>query len=227
VIPIEGNFDEALELVVEISEREGITLVNSLNPYRLEGQKTIAFEIIDELGCAPDTHFLPVGNAGNITATWKGYREYQHAGGTSRPPRMIGCQAAGAAPIVGGAPVKNPETIATAIRIGNPASWQGALDAIEQSSGDILAVEDRQILAAYDHLAKREGVFCEPASAASVAGLLKQHETAAQIAPAGGIIVCTLTGHGLKDPDRAIAGVELPAAIPTEMDALQKAMDLT
>ena len=139
---------------------------------------------------------------------------------------MIGCQAAGSAPIVHGAPIENPETIATAIRIGNPASWQGALDAIEQSSGDILAVEDEQILAAYQHLAQREGVFCEPASAASVAGLLKQHEAGGKIATAGSTIVCTLTGHGLKDPDRATAGVELPTPIPTDMDALRKAMDL-
>ncbi|NRA74660.1 MAG: threonine synthase [Planctomycetes bacterium] len=226
VIPIDGNFDEALKMVVEISEREGITLVNSLNPYRLEGQKTIAFEIVDQLGTTPDAHFLPVGNAGNITATWRGYRELQEAGDTQTSPRMIGCQAAGSAPIVEGAPVEHPETIATAIRIGNPASWQGALDAIEQSSGDILAVEDEQILAAYQHLAQREGVFCEPASAASVAGLLKQHEAGVKIATAGSTIVCTLTGHGLKDPDRATAGVELPTPIPTDMDALRKAMDL-
>lgn len=227
VIPIEGNFDEALQLVVEIANNEGITLVNSLNPFRLEGQKTIAFEILDELGKAPDTHFLPVGNAGNITATWRGYREERDRGTHPKSPRMIGCQAAGSAPIVEGKPIENPETIATAIRIGNPASWQGALDAIEQSGGDILAVQDDEILEAYRHLASREGVFCEPASAASVAGLLKKHQEGAEIAPQGGTIVCTLTGHGLKDPERAVAGTDLPDPIATDMNALRKAMDLS
>ena len=227
VIPIEGNFDEALQLVVEVANKEGLTLVNSLNPYRLEGQKTIAFEILDELDKAPDAHFLPVGNAGNITATWRGYREEQDSGRLPTPPRMIGCQAAGSAPIVHGAPIKNPETIATAIRIGNPASWQGALDAIEQSGGDILAVEDEQILEAYQHLAQREGVFCEPASAASVAGLLKQHRAGIDIAPIGGTVVCTLTGNGLKDPERAIHGIELPSPISTDLAALRHALDLT
>lgn len=227
VIPIEGNFDEALQLVVEIASSEGITLVNSLNPYRLEGQKTIAFEILDELDGAPDTHFLPVGNAGNITATWRGYREERENGRLATAPRLVGCQAAGSAPIVHGAPIENPETIATAIRIGNPASWQGALDAIEQSAGEILAVEDAEILKAYHHLASREGVFCEPASAASVAGLLKRHREGIEIAPHGGTIVCTLTGHGLKDPERAVATTELAPPISTDMAALRQAMDLS
>ena len=182
---------------------------------------------MDELETVPDTHFLPVGNAGNITATWRGYREEQDRGRFATPPRMIGCQAAGSAPIVHGAPIENPETIATAIRIGNPASWQGALDAIEQSGGDILAVEDEEILEAYHHLASREGVFCEPASAASVAGLLKRHRDGIEIAPSAGTIVCTLTGNGLKDPERAVAGTELPPPIATDMAALRQAMDLT
>ncbi len=227
VIPIDDNFDIALQRVIEIADAEGITLVNSINPYRIEGQKTVAFEIIDELGGAPATHFLPVGNAGNITAAWRGYSEERETGRIQVPPRMIGCQAAGSAPIVTGAVVENPETIATAIRIGNPASWQGALGAIEESHGAILAVEDEQILAAYQHLSTNEGVFCEPASAACVAGLLKQHEAGIEIAPAGATIVCTLTGHGLKDPERAVDGTVLPEPIGSDLDALRRAMGLS
>ena len=227
VIPIDDNFDIALQRVIEIADAEGITLVNSINPYRIEGQKTVAFEIIDELGSAPATHFLPVGNAGNITATWRGYSEDRETGRIQVPPRMIGCQAAGSAPIVTGAVVENPETIATAIRIGNPASWQGALGAIEESHGAILAVEDEQILAAYQHLSRKEGVFCEPASAASVAGLLKQHQAGIEIAPAGATIVCTLTGHGLKDPERAVDGTSLPEPIGSDLNALRQAMGLS
>jgi len=227
VIPIDDNFDVALQRVIEIADAEGITLVNSVNPYRSEGQKTISFEIIDELGAAPDTHFLPVGNAGNITAAWRGYSEEKKSGRIPLPPRMIGCQAAGSAPIVTGKVVENPVTIATAIRIGNPASWQGALTAIEESHGDILAVTDDEILSAYQFLASQEGVFCEPASAASVAGLLKRLETNQEIAPADGRIVCSLTGHGLKDPERAVDGTVFPEAISSDLDSLRRAMGLS
>lgn len=226
VIAVEGNFDEALEMVVEISRRDGITLVNSLNPYRIEGQKTVAFEIVDQLGQAPDAHFLPVGNAGNITAHWRGYREYVASGVCAGSPEMHGCQAAGAAPLVSGAPVENPETIATAIRIGNPASWQGAVDAISESEGTIRAVTDDEILAAYHHLAGGEGVFCEPASAASVAGLLQRLEAGEDVAPEGGTIVCTLTGNGLKDPERAVEGKGLAPAIAPDIDQLRQRMGL-
>ena len=226
VIPIEGNFDQALQFVVEIAESEGITLVNSLNPYRIEGQKTVAFEIVDELGSTPDAHFLPVGNAGNITASWRGYRQYHDEGVIDSTPRMYGCQAAGAAPIVHGKPIEAPETIATAIRIGNPASWQGALDAIEQSEGEISAATDEKILEAYHHLASREGVFCEPASAASVAGLLARHRSGSEICPEGGKVVCTLTGHGLKDPDRAVDGLDIPAPAQSNLESLRQRMEL-
>jgi len=226
VIAVRSNFDDALELVVEISRSEGITLVNSLNPHRIEGQKTVAFEIIDELGRVPDAHFLPVGNAGNITAHWRGYREYHASGVSDGTPEMHGCQAAGAAPIVAGAPVENPETIATAIRIGNPASWQGALDAISESEGTIRAVTDDEILLAYHHLAGREGVFCEPASAASVAGLFQRLDAGEEVVSEGGTVVCTLTGHGLKDPERAVAGKDLPEAINPDADELRERMGL-
>ncbi len=226
MIPIEGNFDQALQLVVEIAEQEGITLVNSLNPYRLEGQKTVAFEIVDLLGEAPDAHFLPVGNAGNITATWRGYRHYHDEKVITSTPQMFGCQAAGAAPIVHGKPIENPETIATAIRIGNPASWQGAVDAIEQSEGEISAVTDDQIMEAYHHLSSKEGVFCEPASAASVAGLLARIRSQQEICREGGTIVCTLTGHGLKDPDRAIDGLDIPEPVSADLGALRQGMGL-
>ena len=226
VIPIEGNFDQALQLVVEIAEKEGITLVNSLNPYRLEGQKTVAFEIVDTLGEAPAAHFLPVGNAGNITASWRGYRQYHKEGVIPVTPRMFGCQAAGAAPIVHGHPIENPETIATAIRIGNPASWKGALEAIEQSEGEISAVSDDQILEAYSLLASTEGVFCEPASAASVAGLLARQRAGEEICAEGGKVVCTLTGHGLKDPDRAIADLDIPEPVSADLNALRRRMGL-
>ena len=173
VVQVRGNFDRALALVRELAEKEPVTVVNSINPYRIEGQKTGAFEVVDVLGDAPDLHCIPVGNAGNITAYWKGYREYQDAGKFKRLPRMMGFQAAGAAPIVLGHPVEKPETIATAIRIGKPASWYGASAAASESGGLIDAVSDEAILEAYRFLAKEESVFCEPASAASVAGLLK------------------------------------------------------
>jgi threonine synthase len=211
VLQIRANFDVALDIVRELGETAPVTVVNSINPYRIEGQKTGAFEIVDALGDAPDIHCIPVGNAGNITAYWRGYREYQDAGRVTRLPRMFGFQAAGAAPIVAGHPIDEPETIATAIRIGRPASWYGATAAASESGGAISAVTDDEILEAYRYLAREESVFCEPASAASVAGLLKVG------APAGSRIVCVLTGHGLKDPDVAIGQIAVPT--PVEADA--------
>ncbi len=224
VIAIQGNFDDALKLVREISDTYPLTLVNSLNPYRIEGQKTGAFEICDQLECAPDMHFIPVGNAGNITAYWQGYKEYLGKGKTDRLPRMMGFQAEGAAPIVKKKIVQRPETIATAIRIGNPASWRRAETARDESGGAIEMVSDGEILDAYKLLASKEGVFVEPASAASVAGLLKKAGEGA--IPAESKIVCVLTGHGLKDPDRAIASVEKPKVIKADLKAVMKEMGL-
>ena len=215
VLQIRGNFDAALDIVRELGERAPITVVNSVNPFRIEGQKTGAFEIVDVLGDAPDYHCIPVGNAGNITAYWKGYREYQDAGRVTKLPRMCGFQAAGAAPIVLGHPVENPETIATAIRIGKPASWYGATAAASESGGGIDSVTDDEILEAYRLLASTESVFCEPASAASVAGLLKMG------VPEGSTVVCVLTGHGLKDPDRAIAQISVPSAVDADYDSIK------
>jgi len=203
VIQINGNFDQALSIVKDLSASHHIELVNSLNPYRIEGQKTAAMEVCDQLGDAPTVHVLPVGNAGNITAYWKGYQEYQAANQTTRSPRMMGFQAAGAAPIVLGHVVENPQTVATAIRIGNPASWQSALTAVMESSGAIDAVTDEEILQAYAMVAGTEGVFCEPASAASVAGVVKLCRQG--MLREGDTVVCTLTGHGLKDADTAIS----------------------
>jgi threonine synthase len=209
VIAIDGNFDDALRLVREIGETEPVSIVNSINPHRIEGQKTAAFEIIEELGGAPDLHILPVGNAGNITAYWKGYREFHEKGRATSLPKMLGFQAAGAAPIYHGKIVTNPETVASAIRIGNPASWQQAAAAIRESHGAIDIVSDLDILDAQRFLAAREGIFVEPASAASIAGLLKclgKERCAVCPLPAipeGARIVCTVTGHGLKDPDIA------------------------
>ena len=202
VIPIKGNFDRALELVRDICDRYPVTLVNSVNPYRIEGQKTGAFEVCDQLETAPDILAIPVGNAGNITAYWRGFKAYHEAGKIQSLPRMWGFQAEGASPIVQKRRFEAPETIATAIRIGNPASWAFADDALASSKGHIDAVSDDEILAAYAFLSTKEGVFCEPASAASVAGLLKMAE--AKRIPPQSKIVCVLTGHGLKDPDRAI-----------------------
>ncbi|MBN2453493.1 MAG: threonine synthase, partial [Candidatus Omnitrophica bacterium] len=225
VIAIKGNFDEALELVKDITGKHPITLVNSLNPYRIEGQKTASFEICEALGDAPDFHAIPVGNAGNITAYWKGYREYKQALASSRLPKMLGFQAEGAAPIVLGHPVKDPRTIATAIKIGNPASWKRAEAARDESDGMIDMVSDEEILAAYKLLARKEGVFVEPASAASVAGILK-------IAKKGYFkgakcrIVCTLTGHGLKDPDRAIVSVDKPIVLESKVELILKEIGL-
>lgn len=214
VLQVQGNFDDALRLVVEVSEKYPVTLVNSINPHRIQGQKTASFEIIEALGGrAPDYHFLPVGNAGNITAYWLGYTQWFERGLVGARPKMMGFQAAGSAPIVLGHPVENPETIATAIRIGNPASWKQAVAARDESAGAIDMVTDDEILAAYRRLAADDGIFCEPASAASVAGLLKYTDRL-DLAE-GETIVCTLTGHGLKDPDRAIA----VSAPPTKIDA--------
>jgi threonine synthase len=215
VLQIRANFDVALDIVRRLGDSAPVTVVNSINPYRIEGQKTGAFEIVDVLGDAPDFHCIPVGNAGNITAYWKGYREYQDAGRASRLPRMLGFQAAGAAPIVEGRPIDNPETVATAIRIGRPASWYGATAAAAESGGGIAAVTDDEILAAYRYLAQEESVFCEPASAASVAGLLKTG------VPSGARVVCVLTGHGLKDPDIAISQIAVPTAVDPEIRAVR------
>jgi threonine synthase len=215
LLQVEGSFDDCLRLARELSESYQVALVNSVNPARIEGQKTAAFEVVDALGNAPDIHVLPVGNAGNITAYWRGYVEYAADGLASRRPRMWGFQAAGAAPLVSGVPVEHPSTIATAIRIGNPASWSQAIEARDDSGGLIEAVTDRDILKAYRLLSAQEGVFVEPASAASVAGLLQLH-AAGRLDP-GQTVVCTVTGHGLKDPDWAIAGA--PAPVTIEADA--------
>lgn len=202
IVAIKGNFDQALEVVREISEKYSVTLVNSVNPYRIEGQKTAAFEICDALESAPDYHFIPVGNAGNITAYWKGYKEYNSIGKTKNLPKMMGYEALGSAAIVKGERIMNPETIATAIRIGNPASWEQAENAKTESNGMIDSVTDEEIIKAYKLIASCEGILCEPASAASVAGLIKAHSL--NMIENNSIITCTLTGNGLKDPDSAI-----------------------
>ncbi|SHE66195.1 L-threonine synthase [Ferrithrix thermotolerans DSM 19514] len=214
VVQIKGNFDRALEIVRDLGETGVVTVVNSINPLRIEGQKTGAFEIVDALGAAPTHHFIPVGNAGNITAYWKGYGEYKSCGRSSSLPKMMGFQAEGAAPIVKGEVVPNPDTVATAIRIGNPASWNGAIAAASESGGSIDSVSDKEILAAYTYLAREESIFCEPASAASVAGLLKTD------LPKGSTVVCVLTGNGLKDPDTAITQIEVPEAVEATLDAI-------
>ena len=209
VIQIDGGFDQTLQLVIQLTETHPIALVNSINPFRLEGQKTAAFEIIDELGRAPDYLCIPVGNAGNITAYWMGFQEYADKGRANARPRMLGFQAEGAAPIVNGRPVPNPETVASAIRIGNPASWKGALTARNESGGLIDKVSDDEIMDAYGMLASREGIFGEPASAASLAGLKKLVDQGEDFR--GSTVVCVITGTGLKDPD-AVASVEVPVA---------------
>jgi threonine synthase len=224
LLQVDGNFDDCLNLARDLADNHPVSLVNSVNEFRIEGQKTAAFEICDALGEAPDVHCLPVGNAGNITAYWKGYKEYAADGSTSTHPVMRGFQAAGAAPIVNGAPVLSPSTIATAIRIGNPASWQQALAARDESGGAIEAVTDRDILSAYRLLAREEGVFVEPASAASVAGLLQAHRDGSL--PSGLRVVCTVTGNGLKDPEWAIAGAPAPVTIPADVGAAAAALDL-
>jgi len=222
ILAVQGNFDHALELVKEIAEKYPITLVNSINPYRIEGQKTAAFEVCEQLGTAPDYLAIPVGNAGNITAYWKGFNEYLKAGKIDKLPIMCGFQAAGSAPIVLGEPVLEPETIATAIRIGNPASWRSAEAARDESGGVIEAVTDEEILEAYALLASEEGIFAEPASAASVAGVMKKAK--AGFFKEGSKVACVLTGNGLKDPDTAIKVGKQPKVIPAEFDAVVKAI---
>jgi threonine synthase len=225
ILQVDGNFDDCLELARKTSAEFPITLVNSVNPVRLEGQKTASFEICDVLGRAPDVHVLPVGNAGNITAYWRGYREYAESGVTNTTPRMFGIQASGSAPLVHGRPVPNPETIATAIRVGSPASWDGAVRARDESDGLFEQVTDEQILHAYRLLAAGEGVFVEPASAASVAGLLLT--SADGRLPAGSLVVCTVTGHGLKDPSAALEGVVEIEPLPVDPNAVADALELT
>jgi threonine synthase len=224
ILQVGGNFDDCLELARKTAAGYPITLVNSVNPIRIEGQRTAAFEVCDELGRAPDVHVLPVGNAGNITAYWKGYSEYLADGVVASAPRMFGMQAAGAAPLVHGGPVTHPETIATAIRIGSPASWAGAVAAREESRGLFEAVTDDQILAAYRLLASREGVFVEPASAASIAGLLLTASDGRL--PAGSLVVCTVTGHGLKDPTTALDGMVEVEPLPVDPEAVAAALEL-
>ncbi|WP_038020906.1 threonine synthase [Synechocystis sp. PCC 7509] len=222
VLAIKGNFDRALEIVRDMATNYPVTLVNSVNPYRLEGQKTAAFEVVEVLGDAPDWLCIPVGNAGNITAYWMGFCEYHSVGKSTRLPRMMGFQAAGASPLITGKPVANPDTLATAIRIGNPANWQKAIAVKEASQGEFNAVTDEEILDAYRLLASEEGIFCEPASAASVAGLLKVKGKI----PTGAKVVCVLTGNGLKDPDTAIKHSQnsFQQGIEPEIHTVAKAM---
>jgi threonine synthase len=223
VLEIEGNFDLALNLTKEMSAAYPITLVNSVNPYRIEGQKTAAFEVVESLGRAPDLHVMPVGNAGNITAYWRGYKEAHVLSSTDVLPQMCGFQAEGASPIVRGEPVADPRTVATAIRIGNPASWTGATAAASESGGLISSVRDKEIVEAYRSLAA-EGIFVELASAASVAGLRQLKERS--LVPSGATVVCVLTGHGLKDPDWAIAGAARPKLVPAELGPILTELEL-
>ena len=218
VFAIDGNFDKALEIVRELCEKYPVELVNSINPFRIEGQKTAAFEVCDVLGDAPDCLCIPVGNAGNITAYWKGFKEYKAENKIKKLPKMLGFQAEGSAPIVKGHPIEKPETVATAIRIGNPASWKSAEAAARESSGSIRAVTDEEILDAYKFVASKEGVFCEPASAASIAGLLKYGSEI----PKNNNVVCVLTGHGLKDPDNAVKSGTKPVEVPSKIEDIVK-----
>jgi threonine synthase len=222
VLSLDGSFDDALRVVRELVERHPISLVNSLNEYRIDGQRTGAFEVCDDLGDAPDVLCIPVGNAGNISAYWLGFQAYREAELSRRLPRLYGFQASGAAPLVEGAPVAHPETIATAIRIGNPARGEQAMAAMRDSGGGVAAVTDSEIMEAYAWLAAQEGVFCEPASAASVAGLIKRAE-AGDIRP-GETVVCVLTGHGLKDPDTAIMNAEPVRRLPASLEAVEEAV---
>ena len=218
VLMVEGSFDQALAIVMQIAERYPVTLVNSINPFRIEGQKTGAFEVVDQLGRPPDYHLIPVGNAGNITAYWRGYKEYQRAGRATELPRMVGFQAAGAAPIYENRVILEPRTVATAIKIGNPASWGPAVEAMKDSNGWIDIVTDEEILHAYRLLAREEGIFMEAASAASVAGLVKTVKTGR--VERGSTLVLTLTGHGLKDPDTALESASRPTTVPAELGAV-------
>ncbi len=218
VLMVDGNFDQALDIVRRIAETHPVTLVNSVNPFRLEGQKTGAFEVVDQLGRSPDYHLIPVGNAGNITAYWRGYREYHRDAKIGSLPRMVGFQAAGAAPMYENRVVAEPRTVATAIKIGNPASWGPALEAVKDSRGFIDIVTDEEILRAYRMLAREEGIFMEPASAATVAGLLKIVK-AGRVEP-GSTLVLTLTGHGLKDPETALESASRPTSVPASLDAV-------
>jgi threonine synthase len=220
LLVIDGNFDDALQIVCDLSDRYPVTLVNSVNQDRIEGQTTAAYEICDALGRAPDVLCLPVGNAGNITAYWRGFQRYQAAGKVAARPRLFGFQAAGAAPIVRGAPIAHPETVATAIRIGNPASWKGAVAARDESGGLIDAVSDEQIMAAWRDLSRLEGVFCEPASAAGVAGLRMLIDDGR--AERDACYVAVLTGHGLKDPGLAVEQFAVPQPVPSEIGAIVK-----
>jgi threonine synthase len=220
ILAVRGNFDEALDLVRAVSEKHGLTVVNSINPFRIEGQKSAAFEICDVLGSAPDYLSIPVGNAGNITAYWKGFQEYKQHGRVSSLPKLLGFQAAGAAPIVENRVIENPETIATAIRIGNPASWKSAVAALDESGGTVDKISDEDILKAYTLLARSEGVFAEPASCISVAGLLKAHRDG-RIAE-GSKVVCVLTGTGLKDPDTAVGLQGDVKSLPCELGAIER-----
>jgi threonine synthase len=225
ILAIEGNFDDALRIAREATARHPIALVNSVNPDRIAGQKTAAFEIVDELSEAPDLLCIPVGNAGNITAYWKGFTEYAELGRAAVHPRMMGFQAAGAAPIVGGAPVADPQTVASAIRIGNPATWQGAVKARDESEGAIQAVTDDEILEAFRLMAAEDGIFCEPASAASVAGLFKLHREGADLRDA--TVVCVITGSGLKDPDTAMTTTPRMIQLPADLTAIERALRWT
>ena len=224
VLEVKGNFDRALEVTRKLEDAYPVTLVNSINPFRIEGQKTAAFEVCDRLGSAPDYHLMPVGNAGNITSYWKGYNEYLDEGLIQSLPVMFGFQAEGASPIVKGHPIDDPKTIATAIRIGNPASWDGAVSAARDSGGEIRAVRDKEILHYYKELASKEGLFAELASAASVAGLMQLSEEGKL--KAGKTVVCILTGHGLKDPHWAISGAPKPKLFEPEVDAVAEALGL-
>ena len=224
-LEIRGNFDDALEIVRGLGERDDVEVVNSINPYRIQGQKTASFEVCDTLGEAPDMHFLPVGNAGNITAHWMGYKEYHEGGNSSKLPRMMGWQAEGAAPIVRGAPVERPETVATAIRIGNPASWEHAVNAANESSGAIDMVSDGEILDAHRMLARTAGIFVEPASAAGIAGIVKCHSRGG--IPNGSTVVVTVTGHGLKDPGVAVENsLAESTVVDADMDSVLAAIEL-
>ena len=222
IVTIEGNFDQALQIVRQLTEKHPVTLVNSVNPYRIEGQKTASFEVIDTLGDAPDYLFIPVGNAGNITAYWKGFVEYYKAGRVTKKPQMMGFQAEGAAPIVRGFVVDEPETVATAIRIGNPASWQKATNARDESGGIIDMVSDDEILSAYRLLATKGGIFGEPASAASLAGLIKLSRNGMDFS--GKKVVCVITGTGLKDPDTAMRSAEALLELPADLSAVERAL---